>query len=233
MDVNPTPCVLQGCHLSRARMESKMCAGWGSDLDPEAQAVSSRCGPISLQLFGWHPCPSNDNGHQGQAANDKRPQRPIEEPAGGHGQQGQRGGHAEGKGLQADVDQVSEDGEPVHCQGERGSETAGGVARATQGPLPQEGRTDVLCGPWVPETSLKPKQGLIWGPSEHPGGPFCPSALPGGPVHSSKLLLVPCVSSFGSGLMGLWSYRLLPNVTVSDSSIPLESPSLSKQAFQS
>lgn len=114
MDINPTPCVLQGCHLSRARMESKMCAGWGSDLDPEAQAVSSRCGPISLQLFGWHPCPSNDNGHQGQAANDKRPQRPIEEPAGGHGQQGQRGGHAEGKGLQADVDQVSEDGEPVH-----------------------------------------------------------------------------------------------------------------------
>lgn len=51
MDVNPTPCVLQGCHLSRARMESKMCAGWGSDLDPEAQAVSSRCGPISLQLL--------------------------------------------------------------------------------------------------------------------------------------------------------------------------------------
>lgn len=71
-------------------------------------------GPLSLQLLGWHPCPSNDDGHQGHAADGEGPQGPVEEPASSHGQQGQGGGHAEGKGLQANVDQVSEDRKPVH-----------------------------------------------------------------------------------------------------------------------
>lgn len=62
----------------------------GGDLDPEAQmGVRWMPGPVSLQLFGWHPCPSNDDGHQGQAGNEEGPQGPIEEPASSHGQQGQ------------------------------------------------------------------------------------------------------------------------------------------------
>lgn len=45
--------------------------------------------PVSLQLFGWHPCPSNDDGHQGQATDEEGPQGPIEEPTGSHSQQSQ------------------------------------------------------------------------------------------------------------------------------------------------
>lgn len=60
------------------------------DLDPEAQmGVRWVPGPVSLQLFGWHPCPSNNDGHQGQTGDEEGPQGPVEEPAGSHSQQSQ------------------------------------------------------------------------------------------------------------------------------------------------
>lgn len=53
--------------------------------DPEAAiGVRQMPGLPSLQLFGRHPCPDNEDGHQGQAADEERPPRPVEEPASGH-----------------------------------------------------------------------------------------------------------------------------------------------------
>lgn len=44
------------------------------DLDPRAHAGVGRVpGSFSLQLFGRHPCPSNNDGHQRQAGNEEGP----------------------------------------------------------------------------------------------------------------------------------------------------------------
>lgn len=62
----------------------------GGTPDPEAHVDAGWApGPVSLELFGWHPCPSNNDGHQGQAAKEEGPQGPVKEPASSHGQQGQ------------------------------------------------------------------------------------------------------------------------------------------------
>ena len=66
MDTNP-PAV---CSQGGARVESRTQGEGG--LGPRRGGV---CGhrARSLQLLGRHPSPSNDDGHQGQASDAKRP----------------------------------------------------------------------------------------------------------------------------------------------------------------
>lgn len=72
-------------------------------------------GETSLVLLGRSSSAANEQRNQSYGDQTEAYQGPIEQPTTCNGEEGERAGDADGEQIQAQGNQLSHDGEPIHC----------------------------------------------------------------------------------------------------------------------